>query len=146
MLVFEDFAVGQAFPLGPRVISADEIISFATEFDPQPFHLDAEAARISILGGLAASGWHACALMMRLMCDAVLSRSAVLGSSGMEEVKWLKPVLAGEQLSGVMTVTGTRPSQSKPGVGIVTFESHLNDGGGARLAEIRGMLFVGRRP
>lgn len=145
LLHLEDFAAGQTFALGPRTITTDEIIAFAQEFDPQPFHVDEEAARNSVLGGLAASGWHSTCLLTRLMCDAVLMRSAVLGSSGMDEVKWLRPVLAGDALSGEMRITEARPSVSKPGIGIVTFESFLAGQDGERRTELKGMVFVRRR-
>lgn len=145
LLHLEDFTAGQTFALGPCKIAADEIIAFAREFDPQPFHVDERAARISVLGGLAASGWHVTCLLTRLMCDAVLTRSAVLGSSGMDEVKWLKPVLAGDVLAGEMHVIGTRPSESRPGIGIVTFESFLAGQDSERRTELKGMVFVRRR-
>lgn len=144
LLHLEDFAAGQTFALGPQRITAEEIAAFAREFDPQPFHMDEAAARSSVLGGLAASGWHTSCLLTRLMCDAVLTRSAVLGSSGMDEVKWLKPVLAGDVLSGEMLITIARPSQSKPGVGIVAFESFLAGQDGERRTELKGMVFVRR--
>ena len=127
---FEDFEAGQSFDLGPHRVTAEAIIAFAKEFDPQPFHLDEAAARNSILGGLAASGWHSTAMLMRLMCDACLSQSAILGSSGMDEVKWLAPVLAGDVLSGTFRITETRASSSRPGIGIVNFTSMLADAGG----------------
>ena len=143
---FEDFSSGQNFALGPHVVTADAITAFASEFDPQPFHLDPEAARNSVLGGLAASGWHSFSLCVRLMCDAVLTNSAVLGSSGMEEVKWLKPVLAGDELSGEMRVTAARISNSRPAIGIVNFISTLSDQHGTPKIQVTGMFFVRRRP
>jgi acyl dehydratase len=145
LLHLEDFAAGQIFALGPHKITTEEILAFAREFDPQPFHMDEEAARNSVLGGLAASGWHVTCLLTRFMCDAVLTRSAVLGSSGMDEVKWLRPVLVDDVLSGEMLITGARPSQSKPGVGIMTFESFLTGQDGERRTELKGMVFVRRR-
>ncbi|MCA0432707.1 MAG: MaoC family dehydratase [Proteobacteria bacterium] len=145
-LYLEDYVAGQTFGLGPHLVTAEAIIAFAKEFDPQPFHVDEEAGRESILGGLAASGWHSTALTMRLMCDACLSRTAVLGSSGMDEVKWLKPVLAGDTLRGAMTVLAVRPSTSRPGIGIVQFLSTLADQQGTPKIELKGMFFVRRRP
>ena len=142
---FEDFSAGQSFALGPHTVTAEAIIAFAREFDPQPFHLDEAAARNSLLGGLAASGWHSYSLCIRLMCDAVLTNSAVLGSSGMEEVKWLQPVLAGDVLSGAMRVTAVRVSESRPGLGIVKFISTLNDYHGTAKIEVTGMVFIRRR-
>ena len=144
-LHFEDFAEGARFPLGPHTVTRDAIIAFAQEFDPQPFHLDEEAAKASILGGLAASGWHSTAMLMRLMCDACLSRSSILGSSGMDEVKWLSPVLAGDVLSGDFTITSTRASASRPGIGIVNFTSKLAGADGTPKIEMTGMFFMRRR-
>ncbi|NMD09494.1 MAG: MaoC family dehydratase [Phyllobacteriaceae bacterium] len=144
-LHFEDFAEGARFPLGPHTVTRDAIIAFAQEFDPQPFHLDEEAAKASILGELAASGWHSTAMLMRLMCDACLSRSSILGSSGMDEVKWLSPVLAGDVLSGDFTITSTRASASRPGIGIVNFTSKLAGADGTPKIEMTGMFFMRRR-
>ncbi len=142
ILHFEDFHEGQTFALGPHTVTAAAIVAFARTFDPQPFHLDEEAAEASILGGLAASGWHSTAMLMRLMCDACLSRSAILGSSGMDEVKWLAPVVAGDVLSGTFTIKGTRASTSRPGIGIVTFTSALADTAGTPKIEMTGMFFM----
>jgi acyl dehydratase len=144
MLHFEDFPAGAHFAIGPRLITAEEIIAFAREFDPQPFHLDEAAGKASILGGLAASGWHTSALMFRMMCDACLSQAEVLGSNCIDEVKWLKPVLAGDVLTGAFEITEARVSKSRPRVGIVQFAAHL-EAAGERKAEMRGMLFMGRR-
>lgn len=141
-LHFEDFHAGQTFALGPHTVTADAIISFAREFDPQPFHLGEDAAKASLLGGLAASGWHSTAMLMRLMCDACLARSAILGSGGMDEVKWLAPVLAGDVLSGDFTITGTRASASRPGIGIVNFTARLADATGTPKIELTGMFFM----
>ena len=145
MLHFEDFAEGQTYPLGPFRFTAGGIVAFAKEFDPQPFHLEEQAGNLSILGGLAASGWHTTSVTMRLMCDAVLSRTAVLGSSGMDEVSWLKPVHAGDVLAGEMLVTALRPSKSRPGIGILSFVSDLHDQHGTAKIKMSGMVFVRRR-
>jgi acyl dehydratase len=144
-LHYEDFYVGQVMVLGPKLVTKDDIVAFAREFDPQPFHLDEKAGRASILGGLAASGWHTCSLLVRLICDACLSQSTVLGSRGMEEVKWLGPVLAGDILSGEIGILSARRSQSRPGVGILTFTSFLADQHGTRKIEMSGMFFVRAR-
>ena len=119
LLFWEDFTPGQILDLGARTVSADEIIAFGRDFDPQPFHVDAEAAQISIFGGLIASGWHSAALLMRLMCDSYLLRSASLGSPGVEQIRWLRPVRPGDTLTGRMTVLEVRASQSKPDRGVV---------------------------
>ena len=145
LLHFEDFHEGQRFALGPHTVGRDAIIAFAQEFDPQPFHLDETAAESSLLGGLAASGWHSTAITMRLMCDACLSRSSILGSSGMDEVKWLSPVLAGDVLSGDFVITATRASASRPGIGMVNFTTKLAGGDGRPKIEMTGMFFMRRR-
>ncbi len=90
---FEDFVEGTSIDLGSKTVSAAEIIAFASEFDPQPMHLDEAAGRASILGGLSASGWHTCAIFMRMMCDAYLLDSTSQGAPGIDQVKWKKPVL-----------------------------------------------------
>ncbi len=145
ILHLEDFHIGQVFELGPKLVTRDEIIAFAEEFDPQPFHLDEEAAKASVLGGLSASGWHTCSMLIRLSCDAFLSRSAVLGSRGMDEVKWLKPVYAGDSLTGEFTVTDLRTSETKPGVGILKFAAFLANLAGERKTEMAGMFFMRMR-
>ena len=144
--VFGNFYVGQVFPLGPRVITSEEIKSFALEFDPQAFHLNEAAAESSVLGGLAASGFHSGALMLRLICDSFLSNSSILGSSNMGRLTWLKPVHAGDELSGGLEVTALRPSQSRPQMGIMNFSAHLHDHAGVRKVELVGTFFFGRRP
>ena len=89
---WEDFTVGETVAFGHKQVTREEIIAFASEFDPQPFHLDEAAARETLLGGLAASGWHSCAMLMRLICDDYLSEAAGMGGPGVEDVRWLKPV------------------------------------------------------
>ena len=116
---WEDFGVGSVREFGAHTLGRDEIVRFASEFDPQPFHLDEEAGRQSLFGGLAASGWHTCALVMRMMCDEYLLDSSSLGSPGLEQLKWQKPVLAGDTLHVRMTVTDARPMTSKPHIGLV---------------------------
>ncbi|NBD21801.1 dehydratase [Aquabacterium fontiphilum] len=104
---------------GPRRIERDEVIDFARQFDPQPFHLSEEAGKASLFGGLAASGWHTAGIVMRLMCDGFLLDSSSLGSPGLESLRWLKPVLVGDELRARMTVLASRPMKSKPHVGLV---------------------------
>jgi acyl dehydratase len=146
MLHFEDFHNGQTFALGPRKITAEEIISFADEFDPQPFHLDPEAARNSVFGELAASGFHSAALMLRLICDAFLSNSSILGSSGMDEITWHTPLFAGDILSGSLEVSALRTSASRPNMGIMNFEATLHNQHDAPKVTLKGWFFFGRRP
>ena len=101
---YEDFVEGATFALGTKAVTAAEIIEFASEFDAQPMHLDEAAGKASILGGLSASGWHTCAMFMRLICDGFLLDSTSQGSPGIDYAKWKKPVLAGDTLTGKTTV------------------------------------------
>ncbi len=116
---WEDFAVGSVHEFGAMPVTREATLAFAREFDPQPFHLDDEAAAASLFGRLAASGWHTCAMAMRMMCDGYLLESASLGSPGVDQLRWLKPVFPGDTLSLRMTVLAARPMASRPGVGLV---------------------------
>lgn len=144
-LHFEDFSEGDVHALGPYAVTKDEIIAFAREFDPQPFHLDEAAAKASILGGLCASGWHACAMLMRMMVDGYLGRTAGMGSTGLDEVKWLKPVYAGETLSGRMTVLAKRISGKRPEMGIIQARWELFNQAAERKLEMTGINLVKAR-
>ncbi|AKJ26741.1 MaoC family dehydratase [Caldimonas brevitalea] len=116
---WEDFAPGSVREFGGLKVDKEAVLRFASEFDPQPFHLDEEAAKQSLFGGLAASGWHTCAMVMRMMCDNYLLKAASLGSPGIEKLQWLKPVYPGDVLRVRMTVLEARPMNSKPHVGLV---------------------------
>lgn len=118
-LHWEDFAVGSVREFGGRTLGREEILRFAREFDPQPFHVDEEAAKASLFGSLAASGWHTCALVMRMMCDDYLLDSSSLGSPGIDNLRWLQPVLVGDTLRVRMEVLESRPMKSRPEVGLV---------------------------
>lgn len=122
---FEDFVEGMSIDLGAKDVTAAEIVEFASEFDPQPMHLDETAGQASILGGLSASGWHTCSMFMRLFCDAVLLDSTSQGAPGVDHIKWRRPVLAGDRLTGHTTVVASRPSKSRPSLGLVTLRSEL---------------------
>ena len=124
-LAFEDLHEDRTFPLGPKLVTSEEVVEFASEFDPQPMHLDADAGRASILGGLAASGWHSCAMLMRMMIDSYLLHSQSEGSPGIDTMEWKKPVLAGDVLQGRSTVIEARPLRSRPGIGLVRFRHEL---------------------
>jgi len=130
LLYYEDVSPGTVFPLGPKNVSADEIIAFAMEFDAQPMHLDVEAGTNSILGGLAASGWHTCSMVMRMMADSYLLRMAAEGAPGVDFSKWKKPVLAGDVLSGETRVLDRRLSKSMPGIGIVNLHHEMRNQNG----------------
>ncbi len=127
---FEDYIPGAVYEFGSIPVEAAEIISFAMKFDPQPFHTDPESARKSIYGGLIASGWHSASMMMRLFADHYLSHVASLGSPGVDELRWLKPVRPGDMLSIRVTVMDSRRSLSKPDRGILhSFCETLNQHG-----------------
>jgi acyl dehydratase len=115
---WEDFAVGQVRDLGTITPTREEIIAFATQFDPQPFHLDDEAAKASVFGALSASGWHTCAMAMRLMVTNFLCETSSLGSPGLENIKWLKPVYPGDTLRLQSTMLETKPMSKRPDVGM----------------------------
>jgi acyl dehydratase len=118
-LHFEDFTVGSVREFGGMTVSREEIVAFARQFDPQPFHVDEEGARRSQFGGLIASGWHTCAMVMRMYYDAVLSHAASQGSPGIEKLRWLRPVRPGDTLRVRVRVLEARPSESKPLLGLV---------------------------
>ena len=116
---FEDYAAGAVDEFGAYPITEQEIVEFARRYDPQPFHIDPEAARSSIYGGLIASGWMTCSVMMRMLVDHYISRAASLGSPGLDEIRWIKPVRAGDVLRVRVTITGTKRSTSKPDRGTI---------------------------
>lgn len=118
---WEDIDVGETFSTARLGISEDDILAFAREFDPQPYHLDRSAAERSIFGGLCASGWQATALMMRLLTDAMRAqRIAVTGLSGVPSLRWRQPVFAGDNLRADITVAGTDKVSRLPGSGTLT--------------------------
>ena len=115
---WEDMQVGQVRELGHATLTREEIINFANQFDPQPFHLDEEAARQSVFGGLCASGWHTCSLAMRLMVTNFLCHTSSMGSPGLENIRWLKPVFPGDTLRLQSSVLETRPMGKRPDTGM----------------------------
>ena len=146
-LYWEDFPEGEVITFGAYEVTKDELIEFASEYDPQPFHLDEEIARTSLLGGLATSGWHNCAMLMRMMCDAFLNRSASMGSPGIEEVRWKKPVRVGDVLSVKRRTVETRRSKSRPEMGLVKFLSEVSDQHGELKMTSEGwIMFACRTP
>ena len=145
-LYFDDMRPGRVFELGSVTVTEDEIVEFATRFDPQPFHVDASAATESIYGGLIASGWHTCALFMRLMVDGLAADSSSMGSPGMDDIRWLAPVRPGDTLTGTVEVAAARRSESKPDRGIVELISEMRNQDGEVVLRMRGMGFYGVRP
>jgi acyl dehydratase len=145
-LYLEDFAPGWVRESPPRTLTKDEIIGFARQYDPQPFHVDEDAATRSVFGGLIASGWQTIAIMMRLMWDTFLAETASLGSPGCDEIRWLKPVRAGDTLRARFTVTEVVPSRSKPDRGIVRTVTEVINQHGDIVMTVRGLGMFGRRP
>jgi acyl dehydratase len=127
---YEDLVEGATMHLGSTSVSKEEIIAYARAFDPQPLHLDEAAAKQSMIGGLCASGWHSCAILMRLLCDSYLLEAASLGSPGIEEVKFLKPVFPGDRLSLRFTCGSKRLLASRPNVGIARLLFELENQNG----------------
>ena len=138
LLHYEDFPDGEALTYGAYEVTAGEVKAFAAEYDPQPFHLDEDAGRASILGDLCASGWHVCAIMNRMNVDAYLARSASMGSFGVEEVRWLRPVFADETLSVRRTTLERRVSARRPDMGIVKFRWQVINAAHQLKLEARG--------
>ena len=136
IFAYEDFEEGGTLTLATKTVTAEEIIEFAAEFDAQPMHLDEAAGKASILGGLAASGWHSCAMFMRMMCDGFILQSTSQGSPGIDYVRWKKPVLAGDTLTGKVTVLSKRLSKTKAGLGFVTVRSEMVNQRGETVLEL----------
>ncbi len=143
---FEDFQVGDVIDLGSTSASAEEIVAFARQFDPQPFHIDAEQAKHSAFGTLVASGWHSSALFMRLLVDGLLNDTISMGSPGVDEVRWRKPVHPDEKLHGRFAVLESTPSKSKSNMGIVRSLCELSNEQGEVVMSLKGLHFFGRRP
>jgi acyl dehydratase len=142
---FEDFWVGRVFEFGAMPVKRDDIVRFAAEFDPQPFHLSEEAASKSLFKKLSASGWHTCAMVMRMTCDAYLLDSTSLGSPGLEKLKWTRPVFVGDTLRVRLTVLEARPMGSKPHVGLVRSAWQALNQHGEVVLEMEGYGMFGRR-
>lgn len=145
MRYFEDFIVGETLPLGRRSISRAEIIAFAAEFDPQPFHLDERAAGTEPIGGLMASSWHVGALFMNILCNGLLLDSSSMGSPGIETLKLLRPVRPGDTLTASSTVVAARASASRPEMGIVRFRHEMVNQADDVVMWIDNAIMFGRR-
>jgi acyl dehydratase len=143
---YEDLAATLSDNIGSRSISGEEIVRFAREYDPQPFHVDEEAAKRSPYGGLIASGWMTCSVVMRMMCDAYLLEAASLGSPGIDNVKWLKPVRPGDVISVVRKTLEARKSASKPDRGIIRSLWEVTNQHGEMVMTMEGLGIFGCRP
>jgi acyl dehydratase len=145
LLYLEDLAVGQRFSSGTHLLDQEQLIAFAREFDPQPFHVDPVAAEHSLFGGLAASGWHTAAISMRLMVEGEIQiAGGLVGAGG--EITWPRPTRPGDRLQVETEVIEIRPSRSRPDRGIVTFRNETRNQRGETLQVFTGKLVVPRRP
>jgi acyl dehydratase len=144
-LAFEDFKLGHLGRFGPRRVTREEILTFAAEFDPQPMHLDEEAASRSMLRGLSGSGWHLCSIIMRMMFDGFIGRTASLGSPGVNELRWLAPLRPGDEIVLDVEVTEARVSRSRPDTGIIMFKAVASNVAGEALCEMTSPIIVKRR-
>jgi acyl dehydratase len=142
---FEDFHPGQEIDLGTRTVSEEEIIAFAREYDPQPFHTDRAAAAGSIYGGVIASGWHTCSMMMRMVVDNLMAKASSMGSPGLDKVRWLRPVRAGDTLHVRYLTQDVRASSSKPDRGVVWSKWVATNQHGEEVCTVEGMGMFARR-
>ena len=145
-LHWEDFSPGQIVDCGSRRVSREEIVGFAAEYDPQPMHLDEQAARATLPAGLVASSWHICCMLMRMLTDSLLAEASFIGAPGVEEVKWLAPVRPGERIKARGIVLETRPSRSRPELGFVKFRFELVDASDRPLMTLTVNPMFGRLP
>lgn len=144
-LHWEDFKPGAVAIYGPRLVTREEIVAFAAEFDPQPMHLDEAAASATMLGGLGASGWHICCLLMRIIADGFILDSNSMGSPGIDQMRWLAPLRPGTNIQVRATILESRASTSRPEIGLTKFRYEMIDDAGAILAEMITTAMFGRR-
>lgn len=142
---FEDFTPGEVIPLGSYLVEREEMVEFARRYDPQPFHVDEQAARASAFGGLAASGWLTAAVWMRLAVDTVLGDAAGLGSPGVDRLRWEAPVRPGDVLTGSLQVENATPSTRRPDRGTIELAGELHNSEGVRVLSLRARAFFARR-
>jgi len=140
---YEEFAVGDSFDLGSRTVTEPEMVAFAEQYDPQAFHVDPEAAAETQYGRLFASGWHTAAVCMRLLVDGLLSRTAVVAGIGVDDLRWKRPVFAGDELAATAEVVGLEPWDEEAGE--VRIEVTAADGGGGEKIRFVDIALVSRR-
>ncbi len=147
MIYFEDLEVGKETLFGDYDVTREEVIEFATKYDPQPFHLSDEAAAKTHFGRLAASGWHTTAMTMAVIARAVVAEEqAGLGSPGIDELRWLKPVYPGDRLTVRGTIVDKTPSRSKPGIGSFRTETRVTNQDGVDVMRFKSIVLIRRRP
>lgn len=144
-IFFEDFFDGQEITLGSVTADRDEILDFARRYDPQSFHVDEEAAARSIYGGIIASGWHTGAMMMRLLCDGLFLRAASMGSPGLDQLRWIRPVRPGDTLTLTGRVLSAKTSRSKPDRGSVDISYKVHNQHGDLAMTFQAVTIFGRR-
>jgi acyl dehydratase len=142
---YEDFSVGEVVEAGPHLVTAEDIKSFAARFDPQPMHLDGSAAQNTLVDGLYASGMHTVCIHMRLLVDGFLRNTMGMGSPGVEEVRYLAPVRAGDSLTLRLKVTNLRASASRPDIGFLRFRSEILNQSGTPVMSMVSTLMFARR-
>ena len=145
MKYFEDVQIGETTRFGRYEVTRDEIVEYARQFDPQPFHLDEAAARASIFGGLIASGWHTGAMLMRMVCDSMIPGAATSGAMGFDDLKWLEPVRPGDVLS-VESVVREKLESRRPDRGTVKIESRVRNQRGEVVMSLVSLVIFLRRP
>ena len=143
---WEDYETGKKYPLGSTSFTEQEIVEFARQFDPQSFHVDAEAARASMFGDLIASGWHVAAKLMRLFVDNYIDTRTALGSPGLDELRWLKPVRPGDTLTAWVECALKVPSKSRPDMGVIHEHWSALNQKGELVMTTKGINMVRRRP
>ncbi len=143
---FEDLTVGEVSEGGEYLVTEEEIVSFAQQYDPQAFHLDKKAAEASPFGGLVASGWHTAAIGMRLSLGLQIEEGAFVGSPGVDELRWLAPVRPQDVLSARLELLDLRPSQSKPQIGSAFFQLSLKNQEGVEVMRAKTIGLIRRRP
>lgn len=147
MLYLEDLQVGQKACFGAYHVTREEVLDFARKYDPQPFHLSDEAAAETHFGRIAASGWHSCAMTMAMLVEHLSTHPiAGLGSPGVDELRWLKPVYPGDTLRAESEILEVRPSRSKPDIGSFTSRMHVFNQAGEMVLRFRSIVLVRRRP
>ena len=145
MRYFEDFEVGDIFEIGSKKVTRAEMIAFAQAFDPQPFHTSEEKAKDSMFGRLIASGWHTCAIFMRLYVDHFLTETISLGSPGVDHIRWLKPVFPDDTISGRVTIVEKKASSNHPDVGILKIKSEMLNQNRQVVMQLEGTGLFGKK-
>jgi acyl dehydratase len=143
---WDDYEIGAKYDLGSTSFTAEEIVEFGRQFDPQSFHVDAAAAQASMFGGLIASGWHVTAKLMRLFVDNYVDQRTTLGSPGLDEIRWLKPVRPGDTLTAWVECAGKAPSRSRPDMGVIHEHWRATNHNGELVVTLKGINMVRRRP